>query len=41
MPLCHYADVAVYKWPFHLSSQDFCVPQANRFPENAEPVSTL
>ena len=41
MPLCHYADTGVYKWPFHLSSQDFWVPWANKYPKNAEPVSTL
>ena len=32
IPLCHYADAE----PFHLNSQD-----SNRYPENAEPVSTL
>ena len=41
MPLCHYVDTEVYKWPFHLNSKDFCVPWANRCPENAEPFSTL
>ena len=38
MPLCHYADAGVYKWPFHLNSQDYCVPWTNRCPENVEPL---
>ena len=41
MPLCHYADARVYKWVFHLNSQNFCLPPANRCPENAERVFTL
>ena len=36
IPLCHYAHAEVYKWPFHLNSQD-----SKGCPENAEPVSTL
>ena len=41
MPLCHYVDAGVHKSPFHINSQDFCLPLANRFPENVEPVSNL
>ena len=41
MPLGHYAYTGAYKWPFHLNSQDFYVPLANRCPENTQPVSTF
>ena len=40
IPLYHYADAGVYKWPFHPNSQDFCISLANRSPENTEPAST-
>ena len=38
MPLCHYVDAGVYKWPFHLNSRHSCVPWVNICPENAEQV---
>ena len=41
MPLRHYVDARVYKWPFHHNPQDFCVSLVNRYPENAESVSIL
>ena len=33
MPLCHYVDAGIYKWPFFLNPHDFCVPLVNRCPE--------
>lgn len=36
MLVCHYASAGVYKWPFQLSSQDFCARLANICSENAE-----
>ena len=39
--LCCYVNAGVYKWPFHLSNQDFCAALAKRCPENAEQVSIL
>ena len=39
--LCHHIDAGVYKWLLHHGSQGFCLPIANRCPENAKPVSTL
>ena len=35
IPLCHYAHAEVYKWPFHLNSQD-----SKGCSENGESVST-
>ena len=41
MPVCHYDDTGIYKWPFPLNAQNFCVALANRCSENTDPVFTL
>ena len=44
MPVCHYVTISMVEFANDLSTlilQDSCVSWANKFPENAEQVSTL